>query len=1181
MASKNGTATCSNGDGATPNKLFAGDVKESNKPLTPQSNLKNVLEGRSTNFTDEWWTLVSLITFLADVLTDILVCVQYFRNNNIWWFGLSASFLGAASLAMQLFSLKWLWDDGKREACFTYLLHFFQLGPLWRYWKVLKKGWKARKRNASILDFVTFLGEWRDISMLRLLQAFVQSAPQLVLQLYILLQRYPFDLKTDWLIVATAGTSLLSMIWAILAYSKSLRDFRKQGYRISLPGLFLQLLWRIAMVTSRVVAMVLFASYFQNWLFLAVGLHWLIMTTWLICQRPLFCTDEDGKEHPCREKLFCAMIGFMYIFCFFNAREGVTRKRVILYYSVILVENSLFVAMWYPHKTFRGVMAFSALGVVWGGMVFGALCMAFYYRFYHPSSPVQGIILRKMAFDLEGQTTQTWVCCFCCPVKKSKQDAVEVQGFIRSIDVCGQHQIEPAMELDIIARGASQEILRQTPGDHVQRTWPRDCISAPDSSVLVHSTPRRPFGTPCSHVSHPLISSQVPKITVTGPSPEVMSPFSNVSLVTLKDADIDTLDQVLQRSENPQANSAGMAEDSYIDDYTQDILTQGTDPTKNYGQAKEKSSVRTSSTLQNSVDPKITSPKSPTSREIISWFHPDQHAYGEGSLDDIEDKAEKINYGSLSFGHRYSLVSSDCISLSTESSQSSLDSIVFADEGPGCSGACIRKSYSRELTPRAADEGIFSDERDSPLKGGNVSGASDEPDANSAESTPQKTRVNAQFPVSFGEGKGDSLTSEYLGDTTEYPKISPSKAGDYAFVELLMDAALSPSSTLNQRRRDMESSVSSEEQMELEREEKRLVRLGSGSGGEDGHESESTDVSSESNHFRKRHRSYDEIEDEKSEFASTPEAKDTNKRHTFDFSQLSNVPRSPGRRKRERRYRRSKRREFDNFVVTTLRPGKYGSLRRSIDRMAKIQEDVEESFLINTEVALNTCIPEDKCASSPIPDALTKELILKTKTDVPMRQDLKPWGGSSTGEFQPEVNNSGSERENFIKKKRLKRFLSKELAPGRFSSVRLSSDENFQGKQPGGRPHVSVDSLPSRHHSHSDRRGVVGTASLPDVVYSHNRQKPGKTIESYKRNYRNANHRRIAMDEARYHGNKDLGFVPKKRHTYDFTHSPVNYFETKEWLFGKDGERRSAADHQQRKCQSEVMIAKNGFGVFV
>ncbi|EDO37802.1 predicted protein, partial [Nematostella vectensis] len=225
--------------------------------------------------------------------------------------------------------------------------------------------------------------EWRDLSMLRLLQAFLQSAPQLVLQLYVLARRGEFTLNSDLGTAASAVTSLISIVWAILCYSKALRDMRSDPGDLPFLGFIFQMLWRTSMITSRVVALVLFASYFQHWMFVAAAAHWFLMALWLSCQRTQFCIDETGKEHPCREKLFNAMIAFIYIFCFFNTKEGMTRKRVVLFYSVMLVENSLLISMWYPQRTISTKLTYIALSIVWGGFVLGVIFMILYYRFYH------------------------------------------------------------------------------------------------------------------------------------------------------------------------------------------------------------------------------------------------------------------------------------------------------------------------------------------------------------------------------------------------------------------------------------------------------------------------------------------------------------------------------------------------------------------------------------------------------------------------------------------------------------------------------------------------------------------------------------------------------------------------------------------------------------------------------
>ena len=1035
--------------------------------------------------------------------------------------------------------------------------------------------------------------------MLRLLQAFLQSAPQLVLQLYILLQRPRLRVKDDMFTAVAAACSLVSMIWAILAYSKSLRDFRKQGYVLSAAGLFFQVLWRISVVSSRVVAMVLFASYFKQWLFVAVGVHWIIMTMWLICQRTRFCTDEDGNEHPYREKLFSAVIGFIYIFCFFNTREGMTRKRVVLFYSIVLVENSLFVSMWYPHRTFRGVMAIAAFGVVWGGLVFGIVCMLLYYRFYHPSLPVQGIFLQKRSFDLEGEMSHTWVCCWCCRVRTSRQrnGALEqngADGLIRNVNRSENHH--PALELEILPRTPSWELVQEglhVNGNHFGRTGSHDHVTDPNSptNILVHSTPVRPSGM----ASHPLVTSRVPRITVTGATPEVMSPrdsISNSSLVTLKEVDMETLNNVVQSPDH----AARLADQG-------DTATGDAEPEK---VNEDKKSCKTKRGLAFQDDITYTSPRSPTAGEIISWFHPDQAGYDSSFDVEEEHNTEKINYGSLSFGNRYSLVSSDCISLSSESSRSSVDSIVFADEGPGSSGVNIKKTISDEITPRAMDEGIFSDERDSPTK----ASIPEDQDSYSKPSTPQASRVNAQFPALATNNYQDTFTGAQASETAQNLSVFSEKSDEDSLdlVELLMDAPSSPLSNLKRRNREAGNSVSSEEKESVESKPSN-VREGSVSEQEDGHESESTDASSDSNYRGNRHRSCDEIETGASVVPSSPD--EINKRHTFDFSQLSKSSRSPRRRRRDRKYKRTKRKEFDNFVVTTLKPGKYGSLRRSIDRLAKIQEDTEETFLLNTEAALNACIPEDEELSSPTHD--TSELQKKSEDDcsTKKRESSCSTNSSTAHMLDSQENRAVSDRESFLKRKRMKRFLSKELAPGKFSSVRLfsesgPSDEDFHifhesefsGRQQELPSTVSADSLPnrSRHLNCTSQRPYNGnrrkelhgkTVSLPDVIRStgskykpvvENNLAPEKAITSRVKHSLNPTLGKGADNNTR---GRDLVPVLNKRHTYDFVNNSARQVEAREPLFKTENGMWSAEGHQQRRSQSEVFISTRSSSVYV
>lgn len=261
--------------------------------------------------------------------------------------------------------------------------------------------------------------------MLRLFECYLESAPQLVLQLFILAYNRRFDIESDLFTALAAGSSVVSLAWAIVSYSKALRDFLGKGASMSWIGFFLQIIWNLSMVASRIVALVLFASYYTSWLVVVMAVHWFCMTIWLVCQHTKFWVDESGREHLCREYFFDSVIGFVYIFSFFNAKEGMTRIRVIPYYVIMLTENTVFVVMWYPFRTLYGEIEIASLSIVWGGFGLGVLCMISYYRFYHPSLPVKGIFVKNTEFDIQENQQVTMFWCCCCEIHTKKRSAVE------------------------------------------------------------------------------------------------------------------------------------------------------------------------------------------------------------------------------------------------------------------------------------------------------------------------------------------------------------------------------------------------------------------------------------------------------------------------------------------------------------------------------------------------------------------------------------------------------------------------------------------------------------------------------------------------------------------------------------------------------------------------------------
>ncbi|XP_028399352.1 XK-related protein 7-like [Dendronephthya gigantea] len=231
--------------------------------------------------------------------------------------------------------------------------------------------------------------QWRDISMLRLFEVFIESAPQMVLQLYILAYNRHFDKDNDWLTALSACFSLISLASSIVCYYKALRDASENKGKMTWWAFACQIAWRITMVASRIVTLVLFASVHKSWILLFICLHWFLMTFWIRWQKPSF--DSNNKI---LKFMFPIVVGFIYVFCFFNVKDGLTRKRLIFFYALMFVENCVLMGFWLPYRHEYGVVFVAALGVVLGGFFIGVIAMVLYYHCYHPSLSTHGIFFK-------------------------------------------------------------------------------------------------------------------------------------------------------------------------------------------------------------------------------------------------------------------------------------------------------------------------------------------------------------------------------------------------------------------------------------------------------------------------------------------------------------------------------------------------------------------------------------------------------------------------------------------------------------------------------------------------------------------------------------------------------------------------------------------------------------------
>ncbi|XP_028849401.1 XK-related protein 7 [Denticeps clupeoides] len=424
-------------DGAAPS--LQNDVPPACLPgPEPASPQHRRAPGRCT-LLDCCWTLCALLVFFSDGASDLWLAADYYLRRDYWWFSLTLTFVVVPSLVVQVLSFRWFAYDfsdakgsgtaaaavaaatggtesrfigkdggqrgaavgapaaspgrrGRARSCcracvwlFQGVVHILQLAQVWRYVHALYLAVQSRWRGDHEPPhfYWRMMFETADISMLRLLETFMKSAPQLVLQLSIIvLTNQVLPLQG-----ISASASLFSLAWMMASYQKSLRDSRDDKLPMSYKAAVVHMLWHLFTVGARTMVFALFASIFQLYFGIFVVAHWCAMTFWVIQGETDFCMSKW------EEIIHNMMVGVIYMFCWFSVREGPTRCRLLLYTLIILVENVALTAAWYLYRGSRvsDFFAVVMVCVVACSYALGTFFMCVYYCLLHPDGPVSAV----------------------------------------------------------------------------------------------------------------------------------------------------------------------------------------------------------------------------------------------------------------------------------------------------------------------------------------------------------------------------------------------------------------------------------------------------------------------------------------------------------------------------------------------------------------------------------------------------------------------------------------------------------------------------------------------------------------------------------------------------------------------------------------------------------------------
>lgn len=173
-------------------------LQQHNLSMSQQDYLDAVPENISFSLLDAFGLLFSIGSYLFDIVTDVTVATVHYLNHNYIYFYLTLSFVLLPTLVVTIISLRWYIQDARKneegytkatklEWCLRFLFLLLQLGPIMRYIDSLVFGFKFRQ-TTSHNHLVTrqYYLIITDATMLRLFESFMEAAPQLVLQIYIL-----------------------------------------------------------------------------------------------------------------------------------------------------------------------------------------------------------------------------------------------------------------------------------------------------------------------------------------------------------------------------------------------------------------------------------------------------------------------------------------------------------------------------------------------------------------------------------------------------------------------------------------------------------------------------------------------------------------------------------------------------------------------------------------------------------------------------------------------------------------------------------------------------------------------------------------------------------------------------------------------------------------------------------
>ncbi|XP_065608624.1 XK-related protein 9 isoform X1 [Cyrtonyx montezumae] len=213
--------------------------------------------------------------------------------------------------------------------------------------------------------------------MLRVFKTFLETTPQLFVQIYVLMEHNNHNFyQYAAIIISFCGISF-SMVDYQISLRKSLPD--KEEFRV-LPKL-VYLFYKLLTITSWILSISLMTLLSIRSSIILLILLWSCGFAWTLKQHTTFCKSKE------MEYLYRTVVGIIILFTFFNTKGRKTKACISIYYAThtFVTVGILFVCLFWKPAVLKQIhfTVVSILTIL--SLMLGIIFLVVYYKYFHPT----------------------------------------------------------------------------------------------------------------------------------------------------------------------------------------------------------------------------------------------------------------------------------------------------------------------------------------------------------------------------------------------------------------------------------------------------------------------------------------------------------------------------------------------------------------------------------------------------------------------------------------------------------------------------------------------------------------------------------------------------------------------------------------------------------------------------